>query len=337
MKVAFMGSDPVALPLLDCLVSERPGGAELVLVFTQPDRRRGRGMREHPNAIKGWAEERGLAVKQPLKCGPAEAEHVRAAGVDLLLVMAYGQILPSCLLEAPGLEALNLHASLLPRLRGASPIHTAVALGLEESGVSLMRLVPKLDAGPVADVERVLLGNGTTTPELHGKLAAASPALLRRSLPELAAGRLVFTEQDPGKVSYCRIIEKADAQLDFRASAMELERRVRAFQPWPGSSFPHGDQLIRILEAEAEPDESGEAPGTVRIGEKGMPAIGCGRGRLRVHRLQRPGGTPLQAEAFLRGYPLEEGTVLASREMRPLESGTPFPYLKKGNSRAGRS
>lgn len=337
MKVAFMGSDPVALPLLECLVAERPGGAELAFVFTQPDRKRGRGMREHPNVIKAWAEERGLAVKQPLKCGPVEAELVREAGVDLLLVMAYGQILPRSLLEAPSLEALNLHASLLPRLRGASPIHTAVALGLEESGVSLMRLVPKLDAGPVAEVERVWIGKGTTTPELHGNLAAACPALMRRSLPELAAGRLLFKEQDPEEVTYCRMIEKADAHLDFRAPAMELERRVRAFQPWPGSSFPHGDQLVRILEAEAEPDESGETPGTVRIGEKGIPAIACGRGRLRVHRLQRPGGTPLQAEAFLRGYPLEEGTVLASREMRPLESRTPFPYRKKGNSRAGRS
>ena len=332
-----MGSDPVALPALDFLVTERPAGAELAFVFTQPDRRRGRGMRKHPNAIKAWAGGRRLEVRQPEKCGSAEAEEVREAGIDLLLVMAYGQILPTSLLEAPSLESLNLHASLLPRLRGASPIHTAVALGLEESGVSLMRLVSKLDAGPVADAERVFIGKRDTTSDLHRKLAAACPALLRRTLPGLAAGSLVFKEQDAQEVSYCRILEKTDADLDFRVSATELERRIRAFQPWPGNHFPHGDELIRILEAEAEPGRSGEEPGTLTIGERGIPAIACGQGRLRIFRLQRSGGKPLPAEAFLRGYLLRPGTVLASREMRPLEAKTPFPYRKKRNSHAGGS
>ncbi|MFO7724488.1 MAG: methionyl-tRNA formyltransferase [Oceanipulchritudo sp.] len=337
MKVAFMGSDPVALPLLEFLTAERPGGAELDCVFTQPDRGHGRGMRARPNAIKEWAGQREIAVRQPLRCGLPEADLLRAEGIDLLLVMAYGQILPPELLEAPSLDAVNLHASLLPRLRGPSPIQTAVALGLEETGVSLMRLVPKLDAGPVADAERVSIGEGTTTPELHKKLAEACPELLRRFLPALAAGSPVYKEQDPARVSYCRIIEKRDAHLDFRAPAQELERRIRAFQPWPGSSFPHGDQLIRIHEAEAEAGAPGAEPGTVTIPETGVPTIACGEGRLRVYRLQRPGGRPLPAAAFLRGYPLRGGTVLVSREMQPLEARTPFPYRKKRNSRTGKS
>jgi methionyl-tRNA formyltransferase len=331
MKVAFMGSDPIALPMLEAVVGEAPGGARLELVFTQPDRRSGRGQKVRPNRIKEWALERGLEVVQPGKCGLEEAGLLREREIDLVLVMAYGQILPGSILEAPRLGCVNLHASLLPRLRGASPIQTAVALGLPESGVSLMRVVPRMDAGPVADRERVALSPGLTASELHAGIGRACVPLVRRCLPALAVETLAFSEQDPAEVTYCRILEKGDAYLDFRVAARELVNRVRAFEPWPGTVFPHQGQEIRLREADAEESPHGHEPGTLVRHEDGGLAIACGRGLLLLRRLQRAGGKPLATEDFLRGYPLPEGTVLSSREMQPLEAPRPFPYRRKRN------
>jgi methionyl-tRNA formyltransferase len=335
MRAVFMGSDPIALPLLEHALRERPGGLDLRTVFTQPDRRTGRGMQLQPNAIKQWALERGIEVLQPAKCGAAEAEWMEREGIEVALVMAYGQILPRRLLDAVPRGFLNLHASLLPRLRGASPIHTAIACGYRESGVSLMRIIPQLDAGPVADVERVRIDPVDTAPALHAKLGAACPALLGRCLPRLAAGELEFTGQDAGAVSYCRIIEKSDCHLDFAAPAAELANRVRAFVPWPGTAFPFDGAEVRVLSATVEPSTAPAAPGTVLADEAGLLRIACGAGALRIARLQRPGGKPLDAEAFLRGFAIPPGAVLESRPMRPLESDRPFPYRRKGNSAPG--
>lgn len=332
MKIAFMGSDEIALPMLDTLIGEKPGGARVAAVFTQPDRKTGRGMRLQANAIKQWAERHGLPVYQPVKCGKDEAAFLKAEGFDLVLVMAYGQFLPSSILEATPLGALNLHASILPRLRGASPIHTAVALGHPESGVSFMRITPQMDAGPVADVEQVPVEQADTSPVLHAKLARACPPLIRRCLGALAEGPLEFKEQDPESVTYCRIIRKTDARLDFREPAENLYNRVRAFTPWPVTSFPFKDVEVRIIAASFTLEQHGQAPGTVLDPDGESLAIACGRGVLKATRLQRPGGKPLDADAFLRGFPIDSGEVIESREMAPLESRIPFPYRKKGKS-----
>jgi len=326
VKTAFMGSDPIALPLLHRLVEKKPGGVTLQAVFTQPDRPTGRGMKQHANPVKRWALEQGLPVLQPARCGADEAAFLSGSGFDLVLVMAYGQLLPRSLLESVPHGFLNLHASLLPRLRGASPIHTAVALGLPRTGVSLMRVVPKMDAGPVADQEVVVIEQEATAVEVHRRLAEACPDLLERALPRLVRGTLEFTAQDDAKVTYCRIIDKEDRFLDFTHPAGELANRVRAFQPWPGTAFPVAGTEVRVMAArETSHGALRAVPGTVLPDPDGGLHIACGTGCLLAKQLQRPGGRPLPAAAFLRGFPIEPGTVLASRPMRPLEWPHPFP------------
>lgn len=324
-----MGSDPIALPMLDDLFNRKPAGCVLDVVFTQPDRRHGRGMHLKANAIKGWAIEKGIDVVQPAKCGEAEAGQLLERGVDLILVMAYGQILPKCILGCAPAGILNVHASMLPRLRGASPIHTAVALGLPETGVSLMEIVPKLDAGPVADVERIPIGKDDTVAEVIQAMSIATVRLVSRGLERLVEGALEFVEQDTEQVTYCRILEKTDRYLDFNEEAEVLHNRIRAFQPWPGSSFPYGDMEIRIHAARIDSSSSDRvAPGTISAGH-GELRIACGKGWIVPLKLQRPGGKPLAVEDFLRGFPLEDGQTLESRPMRPLEADSPFPYKRK--------
>jgi methionyl-tRNA formyltransferase len=293
-------------------------------------------MKLQANAIKAWAQDNGIAVHQPRKCGEAETALLKQLGIDLVLVMAYGQILPQHLLEAPPLGALNFHASLLPRLRGASPIHTAIAIGEKETGVSLMRIIQKLDAGPVADMERVPIGQEDTSVDLHARLGQACVPLMERCLPRIADSSLQFTEQDPSQVTYCRIIEKTDRYLDFNTPARELADRVRAFVPWPGTAFPVDDIDIRVLAARAVPHSGGEVPGTLLVGADGV-RICCQEGALELLQLQRPGGKPLPTEAFIRGFPLSSGQVIESRTMRPLESPEPFPYRRRRNSKSGRT
>ena len=324
-----MGSDPIALPMLEALCLTRPAGAEVEMVFTQPDRRTGRGMHLQANAIKSWALGKGIEVVQPAKCGTAEAQLLRERRIELVLVMAYGQILPKPLLEATPYPVLNVHASLLPRLRGASPIHTALALGLKETGVSLMEIIPQLDAGPVGAVEAVAIEDTDTTAVLMEKLARATVELVGKGLQRLRAGALQFTEQDAEKVTYCRIIEKSDNHLDFTFPAESLHNRIRAFQPWPGTAFPFDGLEIRILEA-----RTGEAgadkpdPGTIDTDGQSL-RIACGKGWLHPLVLQRPGGKPLPVADFLRGFPLPQGTRLQSRPMREIEADRPFPYKRK--------
>jgi len=327
-----MGSDPIAVPTLEGLHAGAVEGCRLTAVFTQPDRPRGRGQRTQPNAIKQWALEKGLPVRQPVRCGEEDAAWLRAEGVDLGLVMAFGQILPRIVLEAFTGGCFNLHASLLPRLRGASPIHTAIALGLKETGVSFMRMTTRLDAGAVADVETVPILPDATAPDLHALLAEASRPLAERCLRCLLAGNLTFEEQEASAVTYCRIIEKTDAHLDFRVPAPVLVDRVRAFTPWPGTRFPHDGQEIRVRRADGGPDADGLDPGSVFKAPSGDLCIACGSGSLRPLELQRPGGKPMEAEAFFRGFTLPEGTRLASRSMAPLESPVPFPYRKRPKS-----
>ena len=328
-----MGSDPIALPLLDSLHESAPGGFRIEAVFTQPDRPTGRGMHLKPNAIKSWALERGIAVHQPVKCGPAEVDYLSTTGIDHVLVMAYGQILSRAFLETPPLGVLNLHASLLPRLRGPSPIHTAVALGLRETGVSLMKIIPKLDAGPVADFEKVSIAPDDRSMDVHARLAAASVPLVERALPRLRDGRLNFVDQDENAVTYCRIIEKTDSHLDFNAAAGELANRIRAFQPWPGTSFPYEGTEIRVLEAEALPVPAAPAaPGTLCTDPRNGLLVHCREGALAFRKLQRPGGKPLSVDEFLRGFPMQPGACLESRMMRPLEAAAPFPFKKRTNT-----
>jgi methionyl-tRNA formyltransferase len=325
LKTVFMGSDPIVLPLLECLHARHADTLELVGVVAQPDRPHGRGLKMCENPVKAWAAAHGIATRQPEKPGAAEVEWLREVGCDLLLVMAYGHILSDALLAAPRLPPLNFHASLLPELRGASPIETAIATGRAETGVTLMRIVKRMDAGDILDVEKVPIAQKDTRASLAEKLAAACVPLVERALVGIHEGRFDFHPQDDSRATYCRILTKDDAALDFRSPAQELHDRCRALHIWPGTVFDLGGQRIRVGSAEVIPSqEAAAAPGVV-VGNAGSLDVATGRGILRIRSLQRPGGKMLPAADFLRGMPIAVGTSIDS----PVLASPPLERAKK--------
>jgi methionyl-tRNA formyltransferase len=317
MRIVFLGSDPIALPLLDGLGREGSPG-KIVAVFTQPDRPAGRGQKVGANPIKAWAEARRLPVFQPEKLGAGEQAQLAALGADLALVMAYGHILRDDFIGTPVHGTLNLHTSLLPKYRGASPIQTAIAAGERTTGVTLMRIVRRLDAGPIADFESVPIGPLDTATELEARLAAACVPLVRRALPQLAAGGLAFTEQDAAEATYCRKLGKEDGGLDFAAPAATLAARINGLFPWPGCTVQAAGLSIRLGLADGAGPDVGATPGTVTGTDEAGLLVATGAGLLRLRRLQRPGGRMLPAGEFLRGFPLPPGTRLPSRPMTVL-------------------
>lgn len=330
LKIVFMGSDAIALPMLDWLAGEG-SGARVVAVFTQPDRPVGRGQKVQPNAIKLWAQERGLPVHQPEKLGAAELDTLTAYGADLALVMAYGHILRDAFIQAPRLGTLNLHTSLLPKYRGASPIQTAVACGERVTGVTLMRIVAELDAGPVADTESVTIDPLDTALSVEAKLSAACVPLIARALPRLAVGAQIFRDQEHAAATFCRKLEKTDGVLDFTRPAAELAARINGLFPWPASTVEIAGQPIKFGLAEVchSLDDKPAEAGTVIGADKDGLLIATGDGSLRVRRLQRPGGRMLAAAEFLRGFPVTSGLRLGSQPMPPLVAPQPFPRVRR--------
>jgi methionyl-tRNA formyltransferase len=303
LRVVFMGSDAIALPALNWLADGGKDIAQVIAVYTQPDRASGRGQKVQANAIKEWALARGLPVRQPEKIGAAETVALSGLQPDLTLVMAYGHILRLDVIQVPRLGTLNLHTSILPAFRGASPIQTAISEGARETGVTLMRIVPQLDAGPVADVERVRIDPLDTAWEVEGKLALACVPLLARSLPRIAAGTQNYTEQPAAAATYCRRLEKADCGLDFHQPAAVLAARINGLMPWPGCTITLNDQLVKLGLAEACHPREGP---TCEVGEimgcaAGGLLVSTGQGILGLRKLQRPGGKMLPADEFLRG------------------------------------
>ncbi|MCC6414992.1 MAG: methionyl-tRNA formyltransferase [Opitutaceae bacterium] len=322
LKLVFLGSDPIALPLLDWLTGEGARFAQVAAVFTQPDRPVGRGQKITPNAIKQWALARAIPVHQPEKLRAEALQTLVALAADVSLVMAYGHILRQEFIDTPRLGTLNLHASLLPKYRGASPIQTAVAAGECETGVSLMRIVRELDAGPVADLERVPIERTDTALEIEAKLAAACVPLLARSLPLLAEGKLEFQAQNQPEATFCRRLVKTDGGLDFSAPASELAARINGLFPWPACSGTVEGQTIKFGMADAI--EGAGEPGMVLGCDADGLRIGTGLGMLRIRRLQRPGGKMLPAGEFLRGAGIPPGSRFVSFPMPPLVSRAPF-------------
>ncbi len=354
LRLVFMGSDAIALPALNWLArstgsgqaastssgqaastssgqaGEGSQGVEIVAVFTQPDRAVGRGQKIQPNDIKLWAQARGIPVFQPEKFGPADREQLAAFQPDLTLVMAYGHILKQEVIATPRLGTLNLHTSILPKYRGASPIQTATASGDPETGVTLMRIVPALDAGPVADVERVAIGAHDTASDVEAKLAQACVPLLARALPRIAAGNQIFTEQDTAQVTFCRKLAKTDGVLDFSQPAAALAARINGLMPWPGCAVEISGQIVKLGLADVCNvliDEFAEPGAVIGADAEGL-LVGTGQGILRLRRLQRPGGKMLPAAEFLRGSPVATGTRLPSHPMPPLVACAPFPRAK---------
>lgn len=322
LRLVFLGSDPIALPLLNWLVMDGSHLAEIVGVFTQPDRPVGRGQQVVSNAIKQWALARGLPVYQPAKLNEEARGEFAALHPDVALVMAYGHILKDDFIATPRLGTLNLHTSFLPSYRGSSPIQSAIASGDTETAVTLMRIVRALDAGPVADAERVSIATQDTALEVEQKLATACVPLLARTLTKLAAGSLSFAAQDHALATYCRKLAKQDGALDFTQPATMLAARINGLFPWPACTVDINGVPVKFGMAEAA--AGGSVPGTIIGVDSGGLLIATGVGALRVLRLQRPGGRMLAATDFLRGFPIPIGTVLSSQSMPILVASTPF-------------
>jgi methionyl-tRNA formyltransferase len=304
MRVIFAGTPAFAVPALDALTA---AGHIVVLALTQPDRPAGRGLRAISSAVKQAAERHRVPVFQPGTLrDPAAETRLREARADVLVVAAYGLILPQTVLDLPARGALNIHASLLPRWRGAAPIQRALLAGDPESGVSIMQMEAGLDTGPVALREAVAISPDETAGSLHDKLAALGASLIVSALDRLAHGALQAMPQPAAGVTYAHRIDKAEARIDWTRPAAELERHVRAFNPFPGAVTRLRGDDIKVWRAAVVPGEGASPGGIRRVGNEGID-VACGTRALRLVELQRPGGKRLSAEAFLRGYALAPG------------------------------
>jgi len=323
-KLIFMGSDPIALPALNAILQGRCGPIELIAVYTQPDKPRGRGKKIEANAIKLWSHENGIPVLQPNRVDKSVRLEIEAIGTDSILIMAYGHLLSQALIDTPPLGIWNLHTSLLPKYRGASPIQSAIASGDAVTGVSFMQVIKEMDAGPVLDVEKVDIERLDTALELESKLSQACVPLLEKCLPTVFANEASPRPQNEKEASYVRKLTKEDGTIDFRKSAAEISQRINGLFPWPGTRFTFGESTIKVGLADFENEVTEGAAGQViGLDPKGL-AIACGSGVLFLKRLQRPGGKMLDAQSFVRGFELPVGTILDSVKMSRLVSKQHF-------------
>lgn len=311
-NIVYFGSDAICLPGLNYLKHKASNQCNLRAIISQPDRRRGRGRQLQPNPVAAWALENSVELLQPEKPSRELADWIREQTIRAGLVMAYGHFLPKPLRKAPQHGLINFHGSLLPKYRGASPIETALAMGERETGVALMQVVKEMDAGGVADVETVPISERITAPELRVEVGTAVVPLLERNLQSMLTGELVFKEQDATQATFCRKLHKEDGAVNFALSATEIYNRLRAFTPWPGGYFDHGEKRIKVGRANAAPDATVTAPpGTVVSAESSLQ-VATGSGLICFHELQLPGARMLPAADFLRGYQIESGEQLIS-------------------------
>ena len=294
LRLAFMGTPDFAVPSLRALIE---AGHEIACVYSQPPRPAGRGHKLQPSPVQTLAEAQGILVRTPKSLRPPEAQAEFAAlGLDIAVVVAYGLILPVPVLEAPRLGCVNIHGTLLPRWRGAAPIHRALLAGDRETGITIMRVEAGLDTGPMLLKGAVPIAADTTAAALHDTLAALGARLIVEALEELAAGRLAAEPQPAEGVTYAAKLEREEGRLDWSRPAAELERRVRALNPWPGVWFETAGERIKVLAAELTAGSA--APGTL-LGEDFT--VACGEGALRLTRVQRQGRGVVDGAAFLRG------------------------------------
>jgi len=303
LDLVFMGSAEFGWPSLQALLA---AGHRIKAVYAQPPKPAGRGQRERPCPIHAAALDLGLPVRTPKSLRDrAEHESFARLAADAAVVAAYGLILPRPILEAPRLGCLNIHASLLPRWRGASPIQRAILAGDTETGVTIMQMDEGLDTGGLLLAEKIAIGAESTAGELHDALGLLGARLIVRALAGVAAGTLAPTPQPERGAVYAAKLSRDEGRLDWRKSAVELARAVRALNPWPGTWFEKDGERIKVLAAGTVAGTG--APGTVL---DNAPTIACGEGALRLLRLQRAGRDPLAAAVFLRGFSLPSGAIL---------------------------
>ena len=312
LRIIFMGTAELSCASLEKLAREK--SFQLLAVVTQPDKPKGRDLKLQPSPVKILAEKLSLPVLQPAK---ARAEDfittLRGLSPDLIVVVAYGQILPAAILELPCHGCVNVHTSLLPKYRGAAPIQRAIAEGNAETGVTIMQMDAGLDTGPMLAVRRTPILPADDSQTLHDRLAQLGAELLAETILEYVAGKIVPQPQSAAGATYAAKIKKEDGQINWQLPAPEIWNRLRAFTPWPGA-FTHlagtgQPTLLKIWRAVPE-TQAGRA-GEVLAADKTGIVVGCGQGSLRILELQREGGKRLPAEQFLMGFPLPPGTKFA--------------------------
>lgn len=307
MKLIFMGTPDFAVPTLCAL---HTAGHDIVAVYTQPPRPAGRGKREQKSAVHKMAEQLGLRVEIPTSMKtPAAYEAFASLGAACAVVVAYGQILPQQVLDAPTYGCINVHASLLPRWRGAAPIHRAIMAGDTETGVCIMQMEAGLDTGPVIVSAATDIEACDTTATLHDRLAEMGAGLINGAIDIIADGDLVMPEPQPDVgVTYARKIDKAEAEIDWSLSATEIDRLVRGLFPFPGAWSMIDGERVKILAGAADLSVNhGVKAGTVI---SGTLTVACGTGVYHIEKAQRAGKSVMDKETFLRGFPVSEGTRL---------------------------
>ena len=318
MRVIFAGTPEFARVALERLLK---AGFDVPLVLTQPDRPAGRGMKLQASPVKQCALEHGISVVQPLSLrldgkysedAAAARQALLDAQADVMVVAAYGLILPQWVLDLPPKGCLNIHASLLPRWRGAAPIHRAIEAGDAQTGVTIMQMDIGLDTGDMCLIERLPITATDTTASMHDKLADLGGRMIVEALGLSACGGLPRTPQPAEGVTYAHKIEKAESWMDWRLSAIELDRRLRAFNPFPGGATQCGTEVIKLWAAIPEAYTGSAQPGTVLAADADGVLVACGAGALRLVQLQRAGGKRLAAADFLRGFELPAGALLTS-------------------------
>jgi len=322
MKIAFLGTSAFAVPALRALVD---AGHDVACVYTRAPKPAGRGQQERKTPVHELADALGLPVRTPRSLkNDEEAQAFKALDLDAAVVVSYGHILPKSFLDAPVLGCLNIHGSLLPRWRGAAPIHRAILAGDAETGVTTMRMDEGLDTGPMLLAERTPISAADTAESVHDRLADLGARLIVSTLDGLLRRSLEPVAQPADGVTYAHKLGKEEGALDWRRPAAELERKVRAFDPWPGTFFeaPKAGGVERIKVLAAALTLAGGTPGSVTLARDGFPVVTCGVGGLKLLKLQRPGKSAQSADAFLRGFALEAGTVLSPPTVVPLPQPT---------------
>ena len=305
MRIAFMGTAELACPCLEAVV--KMPGHEVVAVVTQPDRPKGRDLKPAPPPVKVVADRLALPVQQPLKIRDLAAiDALQAAQPDLVIVVAYGQILPKSVLDIPRLGCVNVHTSLLPRWRGAAPIQYAILHGDHETGVTTMYLDEHMDTGDIILQRAQLIHADDTSATLHDRLAKLGADLLVETVRLIAEGKAPRAKQDETRATYAKKLVKEDGRIDWTRSAVEIERQVRAFDPWPSAYTHMGDLLLKVWKAEIVEGVYGN-PGELQVNF----VVATGQGGLRILELQPANSTRMSVDAFSRGHAVKPGMVLA--------------------------
>ncbi|MFC7048816.1 methionyl-tRNA formyltransferase [Emcibacter nanhaiensis] len=303
LRIAFMGTPDFSVPTLRALLG---AGHDVAAVYSQPPSRAGRGKKERPSPVHAFAEQHGIPVHTPTSLkSEEEQEKFAALNLDVAVVVAYGLLLPKAILDAPRLGCVNVHASLLPRWRGAAPIHRAIMAGDKESGVDIMMMEEGLDTGPVLLEKRVIIQPEDTTGSLHDALAQLGAEAIVPALEGLADGSLTPRPQGEEGVIYAKKIDKAEARIEWTRPAQELRAHIHGLSPFPGAWCEVEGERLKLLLAEVVTGSG--APGEV-IAEPLV--VACGDGALKILKAQRAGKGPMLAEDLLRGFPIPNGTIL---------------------------